>query len=141
MYYPIFEFWSMNFYWYYCDCRNIDSREDEDKIIKELALAQNPIQFSRERDSSDVEMGKLSQNRLKALNTNVEVVVLNESDTKASDKSTDHQSAITSVSNIVSLLEKAKKVQGVDGADNIFNQAVLASRQLHYVCEDYPCLS
>ena len=115
-----------------------DISSDEDyapstKNGKESMFPQNPLQKGC-GEEKDLEMGKTpTAKKRKTKRIATAVTILNDSTKKSATKVIDARDLQDHAARVLSILEKARKVKGLDGADSIFNQAVVASRELHHV--------
>ena len=111
-----------------------DISSDEDyapstKNGKESMFPQNPLQKGG-GEEKDLEMGKTPTAKK---GKTKRITILNDSTKKSTTKVIDARDLQDHAARVLSILEKARKVKGLDGADSIFNQAVVASRELHHV--------
>lgn len=103
-------------------------------------FSQNPLQQQEQRD---MELGNMSSDRTskkkkkkkRVTKTSTKITILNEVEYMSSSKVVELREVQNCVTALMEALERAKKVVGLDGADNVFNQAVKASLDLHNVSQ------
>jgi hypothetical protein len=108
-------------------------------------FAQNPLQEQQQQQQRDVELGSRSAKqkqktkkqkqkmKRRGTKTSTKINILNNVEHMSSSRVVEIRDMQECQANILEGLQKAKKVKGLDGADNVFNQAVRASLDLHNV--------